>query len=522
MSYTFSFNVTPPIGFSINAQTGLITIAATAAPVSGNLSGSVFDGVTTDIKAIPVILSALTINPLLSAVSQAIHRGGGRMVPIDIYFEPIIYRGGGQMVPSLILATTRAATFKGGQSLTIGAIQFVPTIAAILSGGQSQTVPAIILATVRAAISRGGQSQTIGAIQLVPTSGFTGISRGGQSQTIGAIRVMAISIQQGSSLTVAAGDSTTLNAQITAGSSTAGINQSVTWSIVSGTYSGYGSITSAGVLTVTNGAYQATGAMIVVRATSVADPTLTTTINIYAINKFTGIQVTPSVSSVGAGDVLTINSLLQGLGSDLNGSHVSLISVVVSQSGTNSVTLSGNSVTYTANSPAGTISINATFFYPAGNYQVQGSASVQNTGSSTNPAGLTIVPSYTVTRTGTELYTVLNYASLNDGDGNTGAGIGSGGDCAIVVNLGSAKAIKSVWIAGGFLSEAWNSPIAPYLNGGFLEYSSDGTTWTNHATIAGVTDVLGEYKQYNLVITAQYWRLRRASYCATSAFMLYT
>ena len=502
MSYTFSFNVTPPIGFSINGQTGLITIAATAAPFSGNLSVKVFDGVATDIESIPVILSAPTINPLLSAVSQAIHRGGGRMVPVDIYFEPIVYRGGqARTIASITLATTRAAITRGGQSRTIGAIQFVSTLGAIF---------------------RGGQSRTIESIQFVPPSGLVGRTRGGQSRTIESIGVMAISIQQGASLTVAAGDSTTLNAQITAGASPAGVNQSATWSIVAGTYSGYGSISAAGVLTITNGAYQATGAMIVIRATSVEAPTLTTTINIYAINKFTGIQVTPSVSSVGAGDVLTINSLLQGLGSDLNGSHVSLISVVVSQSGTTSVTLSGNSVAYTANSPAGTISINATFFYPAGNYQVQGSATVQNTGSSTSPAGLTVVPIYTVTRTGTDLYTVLNYASLNDGDGNTGAGIGSSGDCAIVVDLGSAKAIKSVWIAGGFLSEAWNSPIASYLNGGFLEYSSNGTTWTNHATIAGVTDALGEYKQYNLVITAQYWRLRRASYCATSAFILYT
>lgn len=479
MSYTFSFNVTPPIGFSINAQTGLITIAATAAPFSGSLSVRVFDGVTTDIKAIPIVLSAPTISPLLSSVSHAIHRGGGRMVPVYVPFIPVIYRGGGRTVPAILLATTRAAISRGGRSRTIGDIQSVPTIAAI--------------------------------------------SRGGQSRTIGSIGAIVIVINQGASRTVAAGDSTTLTAQITAGGSTAGLNQSVTWSIISGTYSGYGSISPSGVLSVTNGVYQATGALFVVRATSVADPTLTTTINIYAIDKFTGIQVTPSHSSVNAGDVITINSLLQGIGSDLNASHVSLISVAVSQTGTSTVTLSGNSPAYTAGSPAGTININATFFYPAGNYQVQGSATVQNFGNTINTAGLTLVPSYTVTHTGSNSYgTSVNYASLNDNDGNTGIGIGTTGDVSIVVDLGTPKAIKKVAIAGGFLAQGWASQIALYMNGGFLEYSSDGTTWTTHATIAGLTDVLGDYKQYNLNITAQYWRLRRASYCATSAFMFLT
>lgn len=505
MSYVFSFNIAPPTGFSINGSTGLITIAATAAPFTGNLSVKVFDGVTTNIKAIPIALTAPIISPLLSAVSHAYHRGGGRAVPVDIYFEPIVFRGGSsRMVPSIILATTRSAIARGGQSRTIGAIQIVSTIEAI---------------------SRGGQSRTIGAIQFVPPSGFVAIARGGQSRTIGSIRVMAISIQQGASLTVAAGDSTTLNAQITAGGSTAGVSQSVTWSIVPGTYSGYGSISSAGVLTVTNGAYQATGAMITVRATSVSDPILTTTINIYAIDKFTGIQVTPSVPTVAAGDIVTINSLLQGIGSDLNGSHASLISVAISQANTTStVTLSGNSVTYTASSTAGTININATFFYPAGNYQVQGSATVENTGSPAT-VGFTPVPSYTVISTGEYNYASLDWTSLNDGNWNTGVAIehfSAPANCSIVIDLGSAKLIKRIEIAGGFLGGAWNDNIAFYLNDGFLEYSSDGVTWTTHATISGVVDTTGVYKQYNPNTTARYWRIRRTRWCVTSAFILYT
>ena len=318
---------------------------------------------------------------------------------------------------------------------------------------------------------------------------------------------------------MAAGDVTSLTAQITVDSSTVGVSQAVTWSIVSGTYSGYGSISASGVLTTTNGSYQYGDATFVVRVTSVAVPTLTKTIAIYAIDRFTGIQVTPSASSVAAGAVLTIGSLLQGVGSNLNGSNVSLISTTVVQDNGTPVVLSGNNVTYTAGSTTGTINITSTFFYPAGNYQVQGSATVQNVG-----VPLTVVPSYTVSSVGDTPYGSMTYTALNDADSNTGFAIytGGGGFSLIVVDLGSAKLIKKIQIAGGYLGGAFGASLAQFLNSGLLEYSSDSTTWTTFASIAGVVDTPGVYSEYAPNITAQYWRLRRSSWLATSAFVFYT
>lgn len=496
MSYLFSFNTAPPTGFSIDDTTGLITIAADAAPFSGDLSISVFDGVTTDIKTISIALTDPTITPLLSSESLTYSYGGGRAIAGTIAFIPIFYHGGSsRMVPLIALVPAVAGTSRGGQSRTIGLIQFVPTIGAI---------------------SRGGQSRTIGGLQFVPPSGLIGRSRGGQSRTIGGL--MAISIQQGSLLTMAAGDSISLTAQITVDSSTVGVSQAVTWAIVSGTYSGYGSISASGVLTTTNGSYQYGDATFVVRVTSVADATLTKTIAIYAIDRFTGIQVTPSASSVAAGAVLTIGSLLQGVGSNLNGSNVSLISTTVSQDNGTPVTLSGNSVTYTAGSTSGTINIVSTFFYPAGNYQVQGSATVQNTG-----APLTVVPSYSVSSVGSTQYGSTTYTALNDADSTTGIAMNtSGGFPLIVVDLGSAKLIKKVQIAGGFIGGSFVASLAQFLNLGFLEYSSDASTWTTFASISGVVDTPGVYSDYNPNITARYWRLRRSTWLATSAFVFYT
>ena len=83
MSYTFSFNVTPPIGFSINAQTGLITIVATAPPFTGNLAVRVSDGVATDVKAIPIVLTAPTITPLITQLSETMAIGGDGFTKIE-------------------------------------------------------------------------------------------------------------------------------------------------------------------------------------------------------------------------------------------------------------------------------------------------------------------------------------------------------------------------------------------------------------------------------------------------------
>lgn len=130
MSYLFSFNIVPPSGFVIDSQTGLITIADNADPFSGNLSVAVFDGVTTDIKTIPIELSAPTITPLLSAESLATSHGGGRSVVLHISFDPIVLHGGGRITVKFGPPIVNKSQYRGGQSVTVGTIRFQP-----VSGG---------------------------------------------------------------------------------------------------------------------------------------------------------------------------------------------------------------------------------------------------------------------------------------------------------------------------------------------------------------------------------------------------
>ena len=513
MSYIFSSS-TLPIGYSI---VGSDLVIASDAPVfNGVITIVLTDGVTTVSQTISINGSDTTVSPVDTEIINLSSETGysATFQAVVITVAKVISAIGSNDSFSLSSMLSLLSAMGFSDSFVLRAIAAIPAIA---RGGQSRTIGGLqFIVPVGPAISRGGQSRMIGDLQFVPPSGLIGRSRGGQSRTIGGL--MAISIQQGSLLTMAAGDVTSLSAQITVDSSTVGVSQAVTWSIVSGTYSGYGSISASGVLTTTNGSYQYGDATFVVRVTSVAVPTLTKTIAIYAIDRFTGIQVTPSASSVAAGAVLTIGSLLQGVGSNLNGSNVSLISVAVSQDSAAPVTLSGNSVTYTAGSTTGTINIVSTFFYPAGNYQVQGSATVQNVG-----APLTVVPSYTVSSVGDTPYGSMTYTALNDADSNTGFAINtSGGFPLIVVDLGSAKLIKKIQIAGGYLGGAFGASLAQFLNFGFLEYSSDSTTWTAFASIAGVVDTPGVYSEYAPNITARYWRLRRSTWLATSAFVFYT
>ena len=130
MSYLFSFNIVPPSGFVIDAQTGLITIADNADPFSGDLSVAVFDGVTTDLKTIPIELSAPTITPLLSAESLATSYGGGRSVVLNVSLDPITSRGGGKITTNFGLPIVNKSQYRGGQSVTVGTIRFQP-----VSGG---------------------------------------------------------------------------------------------------------------------------------------------------------------------------------------------------------------------------------------------------------------------------------------------------------------------------------------------------------------------------------------------------
>lgn len=328
MSYLFSFNVAPPTGFSINGQTGLITIAATAAPFSGNLSVKVFDGVTTDIKAIPIVLSAPTISPLLSSSSLVSHRGGGRTVAIGVLFDPVVYRGGGRITFAALAVLDFAMTSRGGQSRT-----------ATLVETAAETPN-----TIRVQINQAVGVLAIGnSAQLTATVIAENCDGSGECNPVTA-------------------------------------NQSVTWSIESGGI--YGTISSTGIITATDGSFAVSELVFVVKATSVAYPTFSKTENVSAIAKFTGIQVTPSQMNVQPGNVISINSLLLGQigpGRNLNGAHASNITVAVTI-GASTTFRTGNNISYTVGAGAGPIVFASSYYYPDGNYTVTGSATVQNSG----------------------------------------------------------------------------------------------------------------------------------------------
>ena len=119
MSYTFSFNIAPPTGFSINGQTGLITIAATAAPFSGSLSVKVFDGVTNDIKTIPIVLSAPTITPLTTQLSENMAICGDGFTTIEFLQDSgAVVISGGIAIDSFKVATLSTTVVVTGPLVT--------------------------------------------------------------------------------------------------------------------------------------------------------------------------------------------------------------------------------------------------------------------------------------------------------------------------------------------------------------------------------------------------------------------
>ncbi len=466
MAYTFSFDSAPPIGFSINAQTGLITIAATASPFVGNLSVRVSDGISTDIKSIPVNLVAPIITPLISTTSRSIYSCGGQMGGGAVAVTPVLYQGGGEM---------QAAILEIGKNITI------------YDTGKGQW------------ISRIEDAQPVGVVE--------------------------VRINQGSGGTYEIGETIQLTASVEIDYNSSGVNQSVTWSIVPSTYSNYGSASSSGLVTVLNGTFYEGDAIFQVKATSIAYPGSSDIFEIYAISKFTSVTLTPSKTTVADGETFTIAARLNGLGpgTEVDAPNLQYVNVVVNEGGNYSY-LSGATVNYTAGTGTQDIIITATYYYYVAGYTVSTVAPISIQKQTTPPSGLTLVPSYTVTSTGGTSWDSLSWATLNDDNHLTGAAVGDGtGQPTIVVNLGSALTIKKIMLAGGDLDNTFSPEIAPYLNGGFLEYSNNaGSTWTTYATVSGVVDTAGNSKEYLPEITSQYWRLRRSQYVATTAFKFFT
>lgn len=465
MAYTFSFNSPPPSGFSINAATGLITIAATASPFTGNLSVRVSDGVSTDIKSIPVNLVAPIVVPLISSVSRSIYSCGGQMGGGVVAVTPVLYQSGGEMQAAILEIGKNITTYETGKGQWISSIE---------------------------------DAQPVGVVE--------------------------VSINQGGGGTYGIGETIQLTASVEIDYDSSGVNQSVTWSIVSGAYSSYGSVSSSGLVTVLNGEFYAGDAIFQVKATSIAYPGYSDIFEVYAISKFTSVALTPSRTTVADGETFTIAARLNGSGpgTEVNAPNLQYVNVVVNEGGNYSY-LSGATVNYTAGAGTQDIIITATYYYYVAGYTVSTVAPIVIQKAAT-PSGLTLVPSYAVTKTGGTSWESLSWATLNDDDRLTGAAVGDGtGQPTIVINLGSALTVKKIILAGGDFDANFSPEVAPYLNGGFLEYSNNaGATWTTHTTISGVVDTPNTFKEYNLDVTAQYWRIRRLEYVATTSFKFYT
>ena len=123
MSYLFSFNTAPPTGFSIDDTTGLITIAADAAPFSGDLSVSVFDGVTIDIKTISIALTAPTITPLITQLSDDMAIGGDGFTNIEFLQDSGgVAIGGGNPTGTVNVATFSPSIVVTGPLVTTSTV----------------------------------------------------------------------------------------------------------------------------------------------------------------------------------------------------------------------------------------------------------------------------------------------------------------------------------------------------------------------------------------------------------------
>lgn len=132
-------------------------------------------------------------------------------------------------------------------------------------------------------------------------------------------------------------------------------------------------------------------------------------------------------------------------------------------------------------------------------------------------AGVVYTPSQTSTY-GAE--TVGTYANLTDGNGTTGAGT-DGGTNRIFATFPSPVLVANVKVGGGTLGSGFGA-VALYLNNSVLQYSTDNAAWVDVLTISGVTDSgVNQFKTFTLPtpITAQYWRLSRSTFAATTEFV---
>lgn len=133
------------------------------------------------------------------------------------------------------------------------------------------------------------------------------------------------------------------------------------------------------------------------------------------------------------------------------------------------------------------------------------------------PSDSPVNVAYTVNQSNVYVGHAGTYANLTDGNGTTGA-VGGEGPQWIQATFPNPVKVTAITVGGGNL--AIFGGVAYWLNDSSkLQYSLDNTTWTDASLISGVTDSgVDQFKKITLPtpITAQYWRLFRGYYVATT------
>jgi len=112
---------------------------------------------------------------------------------------------------------------------------------------------------------------------------------------------------------------------------------------------------------------------------------------------------------------------------------------------------------------------------------------------------------------------------MNDGVLSGTSGWGSDTAAAgeyLQADLGAGRLTSRVQVAGGTLT-SWGGTSA-YLNGRFIEYSHDGSSWTRAVTFTSVTDI-GSNQTVSFTfppVVARYWRLTGTSWVSTMEFRI--
>jgi len=110
-----------------------------------------------------------------------------------------------------------------------------------------------------------------------------------------------------------------------------------------------------------------------------------------------------------------------------------------------------------------------------------------------------------------------SYANLNDGTLSTIAGTNGSASEWILATFAAPENVTAVTVgASASPTCGWGS-MASYMNGAVIQSSPNNSMWTTQATIGGVVD--GGTTTFTFpVVTAQYWRIWKGGWIATSEF----